>query len=224
MPVENRFIKMGLKRVELETFLQGELGRAGYGGVDIKRIPTGTRVAIFVERPGMVIGKKGKSINMLTDDLEKKFSLDHPQVEVVEIKKPELYASIMAKRIALALERGINVRRAGYMMLRRIMEAGARGVEIVIGGKVAGERKKSIRFYQGYLSKTGDPAEKLVSHGMATAHMKAGTIGIKVIIMPPDVQLPDSIHEVKKPTTEPQEAATVEPEITKEENDGDSES
>jgi small subunit ribosomal protein S3 len=233
--VEDRFIKLGLKHVELETFLETELERAGYGGVDVKRVSTGTHVAVYVERPGMVIGKKGKSINQLTDDLQNKFDMDNPQVEVVEIKKPEFCAPIMAKRIKFALERGINVRRAGYMMLRKIMDAGARGVEITIGGKVAGERKKRIRFYQGYLSKTGEPAMKLVSHGFAAANMKAGTIGIKVHIMSSDVVLPDRIDipdakvpeepKVEPPAALAETPATpAEPEKTEETKDGDTES
>jgi small subunit ribosomal protein S3 len=217
MPVEDRFIKMGLKRMELETFLQEELGRAGYGGVDIRRIPVGTRVAIHVERPGMVIGKKGKSINILTEELEKRFGLSNPQVEVIEIKTPEFYAPIMAKRIAFALERGIRVRRVGYMMLRRIMEAGARGVEIVIGGKIAGERKKRIRFYKGYLSKTGKPAERFISEGQAFAKLKPGVIGVKVKIMPPDVPLPDNIEIPERPEAE----GVKKPEVETEEEIGE---
>jgi small subunit ribosomal protein S3 len=80
------------------------------------------------------------------------------------------------------------------MMLRRIMGAGARGVEIVIGGKIAGERKKRVRFYKGYLSKTGEPAERYLSEGHAFAKLKPGVIGVKVKIMPPDVPLPDDIQ------------------------------
>ena len=72
MPAERIFIKQGLKRAELEEFLEKELEKSGYAGVDIKRIPTGTRVALFVERPGMVIGRKGRSIKQLTDDLSQK--------------------------------------------------------------------------------------------------------------------------------------------------------
>ena len=193
MPIEQTFIKRGLKRVELETFLERELGRAGYGGADVRRIPTGTRVALYVERPGMVIGRKGKSIRELTDELEKKFGLENPQVEVVEISKPEFCGPIMAKRAAFALERGIRPRRVGHNMLRRIMSAGARGAEIIITGRIAGERSRSERFYQGYLSKAGEPAEKLVSYGYATAKLKPGIAGVKVRIMPPDVPLPDEI-------------------------------
>lgn len=220
MPIEDKFITMGLKRVDLERYLDEALGRAGYAGVEIRRLPIGTRVTLYVERPGMVIGRKGRSINQLTEELEKRFGLDKPQVEVVEIKEPEFCAPIMARRIAFAIERGINIRRVGYQMLRRIMSAGARGVEIIIAGKIAGERKKRVRFYQGYLCKTGDPAEKYVSKGYAAAKTKPGIIGVKVSIMPPNVPLPD---EVKLPeTVAPQVEAVEETANTKEEEHAES--
>jgi small subunit ribosomal protein S3 len=213
MPVQHTFIKRGLKRVELETFLAQELSSAGYGGVDLKRAPTGTRVALYVEKPGMAIGRKGKSIKQLTDDLEKRFGLENPQIEVVEITKPALSGPIMAKHIAFALERGISARRVGRSTIRRIMEAGARGVEIIISGRIAGERSRSERFYEGYLSKAGEPAEKLVSHGYAAAKLKPGIAGVKVNIMPPDVPLPDEIKV--KEETKPAEVVAV-PEATEE--------
>jgi len=220
MPVERTFIKQGIKRVELETFLERELARAGYGGVDIKRILTGTRVTIYVERPGMVIGRKGKSIKQLTDDLEQKFGLEKPQVEVVEIPKPQLSGPIMAKHIAFTLERGLSVRRVGQSMVRTIIGAGARGVEILISGRIAGERSRSSRFYAGYLSKAGEPVKSLVSYGQAVAKLKAGIVGVKVSIMPPDVALPGEIKlekvlaEAKKVEAEAQatEAKAAEPE------------
>jgi small subunit ribosomal protein S3 len=222
MPVHRLFIKRGLKRVELETYLMQELSSAGYGGIDLRRTPTGTRVALYVEKPGMAIGRRGKSIKQLTEELEKKFGLENPQIEVVEIPKPELCGPIMAKRVALALERGISARRVGHSMVRRIMEAGARGVEVVITGRIAGERSRRERFYRGYISKAGDPAEKLVSHGYAVAKLKPGIAGVKVNIMLPDLPLPDEIRvpgetkpaEVEAPLGEgavkPEEA--VEPE------------
>ncbi|MEW6222304.1 MAG: 30S ribosomal protein S3 [Candidatus Hadarchaeota archaeon] len=212
MPAEAFFVKKGLKRVELETYLEEELGRTGYGGAEIKRIPTGTRVVLHVERPGMVIGRKGKSIKQLTETLEKEFELENPQIEVLEIPKPELHGQIMAKRIAFALEKGIGVRRLGEMMLRRIMEAGARGVEIVISGRIAGERARSQRFYAGYLSKAGKPAEMLVSHGYAPAQLKAGIAGVRVSIMPPDVHMPDEIKIEKKEIQAQLEQQAAQPE------------
>lgn len=207
MPVERTFIKLGLKHVELEEFLERELERAGYGGADIRRIPTGTRVALYAERPGMVIGRKGKIIKHLTDELAQKFGLENPQIEVVELTKPELCAPVMAKRIAFGLERGRRARQVGYSTIRRIMKAGARGAEIVISGRISGERTRSQRFYQGYLSKAGEPSKKLVSHGYAAAKLKPGIAGVKVLIMPPDVPLPDEIKVVAEEAPKPEEAA-----------------
>jgi len=236
MPAERLFIKQGLKRAELEEYLEKELEKSGYGGVDIRRIPTGTRVALYVERPGMVIGRKGRSIKQLTDDLAQKYKLENPQVEVVEIKVPELSGPVMAKRIAFALERGIKYRRVGYTALRRIMRAGARGAEIVISGKLSGERSRTGRFYDGYLKKAGEPALKFVSYGFAVAKLKPGVIGVKVRIMPPDVHLPDEIRifeakveakpaEAKPPTAEEVEEEELEevemPESEEEEKGGD---
>ena len=210
MPVERAIIKRGMKRAELEEFLEKELENAGYGGVDVRRVPMGTRVALHVERPGIVIGRKGRSIKDLTETLEKEYDIENPQVEVVEIKTPELNAKVMAKRLAFMLERGISSRRAGYIMLRRIMRAGARGVEIVISGKISGERHRSQRFYDGYLKKAGEPALNLVSYGFAEAKLKPGMVGVKIRIMPPNVRLPDEIRfleEEKKAEPKPREEA-----------------
>ncbi|MEM2907874.1 MAG: 30S ribosomal protein S3 [Candidatus Hadarchaeales archaeon] len=203
MSIERTFVKRGYEMAELEEFLEKELERAGYGGVEIKRIPTGTRVVLYVERPGMVIGRKGRSIKQLTDELAQKYGLENPQIEVVEIKVPELCAPIMAKRIAFALERGINFRRIGHTALRRIMRAGAKGAEIVLSGKLSGERARSERFYEGYLKKAGEPATKFVSYGYAVAKLKPGVIGVKVRIMPPDVHLPDEVQLIEGVGTEP---------------------
>lgn len=202
MPVERVFIKKGLKWAELEEFLERELEKAGYGGMELRRTPTGTRISLYVERPGLVIGRKGRSIQQLTDELGQEFGIEKPQIEVLEIDVPELSAPVMAKRVAFSLSRGRYFRRVGYGTLRRIMQAGARGAEIVISGKLRGEHARFERFYDGYLKKAGEPASKLVSTGFAVAKLKAGVLGVKVRIMPPDVKLPDEIGFVKKEKAE----------------------
>jgi len=219
MPVERVFIQKGMKRVKLEEFLERELERAGYGGADIRRTPTGTRVAVYVERPGIVIGRGGRSIKELTDELAQVYGLENPQVEVVELTKPEFCAPVMAHRAAFMLERGISYRRVGHIMLRRIMRAGARGAEILISGKIRGERSAFERFYDGYLKKAGEPGAELVSYGTAVAKLKPGIIGVKVRIMSPDVRLPD---EVKlKEEAKPAEAPEPEVERVEEGEGGD---
>lgn len=200
MAIERYFIKEGVKEMLIDEFLEKELRRAGYGGLDIKKTPLGTKVTIFAANPGYVIGRGGgRRIRELTRILEKQFGLENPQIEVEEIKNPYLNAKVQAVRLAQALERGgIHFRRAAYSAIRAIMRNGARGgVEIRLSGKLTGERAKSVRFYQGYLAKVGNPAETLVSRGYAQAQLKLGVIGVKVSIMPPDAKLPDEI-EIKE--------------------------
>ncbi|WP_297499213.1 30S ribosomal protein S3 [Thermococcus sp.] len=197
MAIERYFIREGVKEMLIDEYLEKELRRAGYGGLDIKKTPLGTKVVIFAASPGYVIGRGGRRIRELTRTLERKFSLENPQIEVEEIKNPYLNAKVQAVRLAQALERGIHFRRAAYSAIRAIMRNGARGVEIRLSGKLTGERAKSVRFYQGYLAKVGNPAETLVSKGYAQALLKLGVIGVKVAIMPPEAKLPDEI-EVKE--------------------------
>ncbi|WP_297509503.1 30S ribosomal protein S3 [Thermococcus sp.] len=197
MAIERYFIREGVKEMLIDEYLEKELRRAGYGGLDIKKTPLGTKVIIFAASPGYVIGRGGRRIRELTRTLERKFGLENPQIEVEEIKNPYLNAKVQAVRLAQALERGIHFRRAAYSAIRAIMRNGARGVEIRLSGKLTGERAKSVRFYQGYLAKVGNPAETLVSKGYAQALLKLGVIGVKVAIMPPEAKLPDEI-EVKE--------------------------
>ncbi|WP_297436769.1 30S ribosomal protein S3 [Thermococcus sp.] len=202
MAIERYFIRENVKEMLIDEYLEKELRRAGYGGIDIKKTPLGTKVTIFAASPGYVIGRGGRKIRELTRLLERKFNLENPQIEVEEIKNPYLNAKVQAVRLAQALERGIHFRRAAYSAIRAIMRNGARGVEIRLSGKLTGERAKSVRFYQGYLAKVGNPAETLVSKGYAQARLKLGVIGVKVSIMPPDAKLPDEIEVIEKPVEE----------------------
>jgi len=198
LAIERYFIRENVKEMLIDEYLEKELRRAGYGGLDIKKTPLGTKVVIFAASPGYVIGRGGRRIRELTRTLEREFNLENPQIEVEEIKNPYLNAKVQAVRLAQALERGIHFRRAAYSAIRAIMRNGARGVEIRLSGKLTGERAKSVRFYQGYLAKVGNPAETLVSRGYAQARLKLGVIGVKVSIMPPDVKLPDEIEVIDK--------------------------
>ncbi|MFQ6087422.1 MAG: 30S ribosomal protein S3 [Candidatus Methanofastidiosia archaeon] len=198
MAIERRFIEENVKNATLDEFVANSVQRAGYVGMDIKRSPLGTRIVVKVERPGRVIGRKGRSIKKLTAQLEEEFGVENPQIEVEEVEKPQLNANVMAARIADQLERGINFRRVAYGTIRKVMEIGAVGVEIVISGKLTGGRSRSVRFYDGYLKKCGQPALDFVSVGYATAKKKLGVLGVVVKIMPPGVVLPDNIRFKKK--------------------------
>jgi len=195
MAVERKFVQERLKKLMVKEWIKDEVRSAGFGGVDILRTPLGTQVTLFVERPGLVIGKGGRRIKALTEKL-KVFGLENPQVSVDEVEKPEFNAQLMASLLARALERGWYFRRAGYRFLYRIMEAGAKGCEIEISGKLVSERARTEKFVAGTIIHTGDPAESMVQKGFDIAVKKLGVLGVSVRIIPPDVTLPDEF-EVK---------------------------
>ncbi len=208
MGVERKFVKTGLDKAQMAEYFSKQLERAGYGGMNINRTPMGTQVTIFAEKPGMIIGKGGKTIHRLTHDLEAVFHVDNPQIDVQEVKVPELNAQMMASRLAAAIERGLYFRKAGHNMLRRIMESGALGCEIDIAGKLTGPRKRTEKFVAGNMLHAGNPAMELVDKGFAVAIKKLGVIGCRVRIVPPTIKLPGRFKtaqvappaEVKKPT------------------------
>jgi len=194
MADEQQFIDNGLQRTQIDEFFAEELGRAGYGGMEIAKTPMGTQIVLKAEKPGMVIGKGGKNIRKITQTLETDFDLDDPQVDVQEVEEPDLNARIVADRLANALERGWYFRKAGHTTIDRIMESGALGAEIVLSGKVTGARSRVEKFNRGYIKHNGEPAEEIVDHGVATAVMKLGTIGVQVRIIPPGADLPDDFR------------------------------
>ncbi|WP_435197044.1 30S ribosomal protein S3 [Natronomonas sp. EA1] len=194
MADEHEFIENGLQRTQIDEFFATELSRAGYGGMDVAKTPMGTQIVLKAEKPGMVIGKGGKNIRKITRQLEEKFNLEDPQIDVQEVDEPDLNAQIVADRLANALERGWYFRKAGHTTIDRIMDSGALGAEIVLSGKVTGARSRVEKFNRGYIKHNGEPAETIVDSGVGTAVMKLGTIGVQVKIIPPNAELPDDFR------------------------------
>lgn len=194
MTIEKKFVADGVRKVRVEQYLNKELKRAGYGGMDIVRTPVGTQVTIFAEKPGIVIGKGGKLVRQLTTDLSTVYGIESPQVEVQQVANPNLNAQIMAERLANALERGWYFRKAGTSVIRRVMDSGALGCEVIIAGKLTGARSRVQKFVEGYIKHSGEPSESIVEKGYATAIKKLGIIGVQVKIVPPEAKLPDQFE------------------------------
>jgi small subunit ribosomal protein S3 len=194
MTVEKKFIQEGMKRSQIDEYFAKRLEKTGYGGMKITRTPLGTQITIYSERPGMIIGKGGKIIKKLTEDLQNLFDFENPQIDVQEIEKPELNARLMATRLSKALERGWNFRKAGFLALQQIMDAGAIGCEITISGKLTGPRARMEKFEAGYMKHAGKPCEEWVREGVASAKRKEGMLGVKIRILPPDAVLPDDFR------------------------------
>ncbi len=193
MASERKFTQENIRRVLLKEHLMKTVDRAGFGGVDVQRTPMGTRVTLVVERPGIVIGRRGAAIKTLTKDIEDKFHYDNPQIEVQEVENPNLNAQIMAEKLAFALERGWHFRRAGHSTVRRIMESGARGCLIVISGKLTGERHRTEKFKDGSIKYCGETRNLFIGTGFAVAKLKPGVIGVQVEIMQAGARLPAEI-------------------------------
>ena len=191
--VIRRIIDRNVERHLVKEFLMNNTKKAGFGGLDIRRTPQGTEVTLKAERPGMVIGRKGRIINELQRRLDDEFDIQNPRLKVDEVEKPQLNAQIMAEKLASALERGWYFRRAGHSTALNIMEAGAKGVLIVLNGKITGARHRTQKFIAGHIKYCGETALEHMDRGFSTAVKKLGTIGCSVAIMRPGTKLP---HEI----------------------------
>jgi small subunit ribosomal protein S3 len=163
----------------------------------------------------MVIGKGGSKIKELTESIRDNFKVDNPQIEIEEAGiKASLNAQIMAEKLAEALERGWHFRRAGHSTVRRIMDAGAKGCQVIIAGKLTGARHRTEKFTEGHVKYCGETARQVMNNGYAVAKLKPGILGVKVRIMKPDSKLPD---EIKIRVSEKEKPKEVKVEEKKEE-------
>ena len=167
-----RIIDRNVERHLVKEFLMENTSKAGFGGLDIRRTPTGTEVTVKAERPGMVIGRKGKIINELQKRLNEEFSLENPRLKVDEVEDPALNAQVMAEKIASAMERGWYYRRAGASAAMNIMDAGARGVIVTLAGKLTGSRNRTQKFIHGHIKYCGETAIQHMDKGYAVCIKK----------------------------------------------------
>lgn len=195
--IEKQFITQKKKEVQIQEYIASQLTKAGYSHTEIKRTPLGEKIIVYTTRPGLVVGKKGENIQRLTATLKKKFKMENPQIEIGEIKNPNLDCFYIVDRIISTLERfgAKRFKSIGYNTLQNIMDAGAIGAEIVIGGRgVPSSRSRSWRFSAGYLKKSGDISENYIPKANSVANLKSGSVGVKVKILTPDIILPDKMH------------------------------
>jgi small subunit ribosomal protein S3 len=175
-------MKNNFRNMELNEYLSSSLSEAGYGGAEVQKTPIGTKITLFVIRPGLVIGRKGSGIRDLTTKLEQQFNLENAQISVTEVTKPELNPHIMANRIAQLIERGTAFRRASLWTINTIMGAGAMGVEVTVSGKLRGERAHFEKHSAGTIPKSGKVAEEVVRSSTNSILTKMGLVGIKLKI------------------------------------------
>ena len=180
---EKIFVKKAKEHIKLEEFVRKQFADAKCGMIEVQNTPVVTRIIIHTTTSGLIIGSGGERIRETVGILKRDFGIENPQIDVQRIDVPELDANIVAQAVASALEDGVNFRKLGNYYTQRIMEAGAVGCEIVMSGKISGQRGRTERFISGYLKKCGKPALRDVYKGVARALPKLGCIGVTVKIM-----------------------------------------
>ncbi|HLC63474.1 MAG TPA: 30S ribosomal protein S3 [Candidatus Nanoarchaeia archaeon] len=195
--IEKKIIQQKMKEHLIKDFISKELPKSCYSNLELRKTPLGEKILIYTSRPGLVVGGKGSNVQRLTELLKRDFKMENPQIEVVEIDNPHLDPLSIAEKITSSFERfgPKRFKSLGYQALQEIMNAGASGAEIVIGGRgVPSSRARKWRFLAGHLKKSGDISESFVKRAQAVAHLKSGSVGVQVAILTSDIRLPDDIR------------------------------
>jgi len=182
---KKKFVKDGIFYAELNDFLTKELAEDGYAGVEVRVTPTKTEIIIRATRTQNVLGEKGRRIRELTSLVQKRFNFAADSVELFaeKVANRALCAVAQAESLRYKLLGGLPVRRACYGVLRFIMENGAKGCEVIISGKLRGQRAKAMKFKDGYMITSGDAVNNYIDEAVRHVLLRQGVLGIKVKIM-----------------------------------------
>ena len=175
------------------------LSEDGYSGVEVRVTPQRTEVIIRATKTQSVIGDKGRRIRELTAVIQKRFNFADGSIELFAEKMENrgLSAIAQSESLKFKLLSALPVRRACQGVIRYIMESGAKGCEVVISGKLRGQRAKSMKFVDGMMIHSGQPAKEYIDYAVRHVLLRQGVLGIKVkILLPWD---PKGINGPKKP-------------------------
>ena len=164
--------------LKIKNYIRKELKQAAVSKVVVERPAKKAIITIHTARPGVVIGKKGSDIEKIKQKISKITSGD-VQLNIVEVRKPELDAQLIADNIAEQLERRASFRRTMKRAIQSALRLGAEGIKIVSGGRLGGAEIARIEWYrEGRVPLHSLRAD--IDYGVSTSHTAYGTIGIKV--------------------------------------------
>ena len=171
--------------IKLRRELKERLRHAGVSEIDIDRSPDRLRVTIYTSRPGIIIGRKGAEVDKLRDDLTKQVGRA-VHINIQEIQRPELDAQLVAENIAGQLLRRVAFRRAMKKAMESAFRFGAKGVKIMVSGRLGGAEIARTEWYQdGRLPLHTLKAD--IDYGLAESHTNYGAIGVKVWVYKGDM-------------------------------------
>jgi small subunit ribosomal protein S3 len=190
------YAKLLHEDLDLREFLTKRLSQAGVSRVVIERPAKRARITIHTARPGVIIGKKGADIEKLRQELSAKTGGD-VHLNIVEIRKPELDATLVADNIAQQLVRRIAFRRAMKRAVQSTMRLGAEGIRINCGGRLGGAEIARTEWYrEGRVPLHTLRAD--IDYGTATAMTSYGTCGVKVWIFKGEILAHDPMAQDKR--------------------------
>jgi small subunit ribosomal protein S3 len=171
--------------LRLRRRLKQRLSHAGVSEVDIERAADRLRVTIYTSRPGIIIGRKGAEVDKLRDDL-RRFTGREVHINIQEIQRPELDAQLVAQSIAGQLERRVSFRRAMKKAMESAFRFGAKGVKIMVSGRLGGAEIARREWYQdGRLPLHTLKAD--IDYGFYESRTTYGVIGVKVWVYKGDL-------------------------------------
>ncbi|MDD5476363.1 MAG: 30S ribosomal protein S3 [Syntrophales bacterium] len=166
--------------IKIREFLKKKFYHAGVSKIEIERAAEKAKINIYTARPGIIIGRKGSEIEKIKSELEQ-FMSGEAIINILEVRKPEVDAQLVAENIALQLERRVAFRRAMKRGVQTAMKFGAQGIRVACAGRLGGAEMARREWYrEGRVPLHTLRAD--IDYGMAEANTTYGLIGIKVLI------------------------------------------
>jgi len=193
---DKEYAKLLHEDLKIRHYLEKRLAQAGVSRIVIERPAKKARVTIHTARPGVVIGKKGADIDKLRGDLSK-MTASEVHLNIVEIRKPEIDAKLVAENISQQLERRVAFRRAMKRAVQSAMRLGAQGIRINCAGRLGGAEIARVEWYrEGRVPLHTLRAD--IDYGVATAKTAYGTCGVKVWVFKGEVMAHDPMAQDKR--------------------------
>lgn len=186
---KKKFVADGVFQAELNEFLTRCLGMEGYAGIEVRATSMSTEIRIKAAKAREILEKSARKIRELKSLIEKRYNFNDEDNKVELSIKPLAYdrnlcAAAQAETLKFKLLNGTPVRVAANNILGLVMRrGGAKGCEVIISGKVRGQRAKSQKYKQGYLVSTGQPKLEFIDEAIRHVELRQGVLGVKVKIM-----------------------------------------
>lgn len=183
--LKRKHVLDGVFNAELNEFFQRELAEEGYAGIEVRPSSQKVEIVIRAAQSQAVLGENGRRLRELQSLLEKRFR--RPSGSIVlfadRVQERGMSAVAQCESLRYKLLNGLAIRRAAYGVVRYVMESGAKGVEVVVSGKLRAARAKAMKFQDGFMIHSGQPSRDFIDTATRHVMLRQGVLGIKVKIM-----------------------------------------